>query len=176
MRKLLFVTTVWALGACSHRDAAPPPSPAPAPAHVAATTPLTTGVPGSKDLAPLQQLGVRLSDEAKHRPAVKVPADRLFAALSHDGITLASHHQVLAAAAAAQYCDLGVTKETIAIAVCEYATAAEAQKGKTFMDQRYAKLVPDAVRTVNGSTLVTVANGSSHPELRDRVVHTFLSL
>jgi len=178
MRKLLFVTALGAIAACSHRDAAPPPPPAPVAARtpVAATMPITTDVPGSKDLAPLQQLGVRLSDEARHRPTVKVPADKLFAALSRDGIALASHHQVLAAAAAAQYCDLGVTKETIAIAVCEYASAAEAQKGKVLMDQRYAKLVPDAVRSVNGSTLVTVANGSSHPELRDHVIHTFLSL
>ena len=175
MRKVLFVI---ALAACSHRDAAPPPSPAPAPAPVTAatTTPVTTDVPGSQDLAPLQQLGVRLSDEAKHRPTVKVPADKLFAALSKDGIALASHHQVLAAAAAAQYCDLGVTKETIAIAVCEYASAAEAQQGKALMDRRYAKLVPAAVRTLTGATLVTVANASSHPELRDRDLHTYLSL
>ena len=165
MRKLLFVI---ALGACSHRKAAPPPPPV--------TTAVTTDVPGSQDLAPLQTLGVRLSDEVKHRPAVKVPAEKLFAALSQGGIALASHHQVLAAAAAASYCDLGVTSETIAIAVCEYASAAEAQKGKALMDERYAKLVPDAVRSVNGQTLVTVANGSSHPELRDRVIHTFLSL
>lgn len=172
MRTSLFVITLGALAACSHRDAAPPPAPVPAPV----TTPIATGVPGSQDLAPLQQLGVRLSDESKHRPAVKVPAEKVFAALSHDGIALANHHQVLAAAAAARYCDLGVTKETIAIAVCEYASAAEAQKAKAFMTERYAKLVPDAVRTINGSTLVTVANGSSHPELRDRVIHTFLSL
>jgi hypothetical protein len=107
---------------------------------------------------------------------VKVPAEKLFAALAQQGITLASHHQVLATAAAATYCDLGVTSETIAIAVCEYTTAADAQHGKALMDQRYAKLVPDAVRTINGSTLVTIANAHSHPELRDRVVHTFLSL
>jgi hypothetical protein len=171
MRRSLFVTTIAALAACSHREAAPPPPPV-----APITTPVTTDVPGSQDLAPLQQLGVRLSDEAKHRPAVKVPAEKLFAALSRDGIALASHHQVLAAAAAAQYCDLGVTKETIAIAVCEYATAADAAKARTFMAERYAKLVPDAVRTLNGSTLVTIANASSHPELRDRVIHTFLSL
>jgi hypothetical protein len=171
MRSLLVII---ALAACSHRDVTPPPAARPLPPPP--TTPVTTDVPGSQDLAPLQQLGVRLSDEAKHRPAVKVPADKLFAALAQQGITLASHHQVLAAAAAASYCDLGVTPDTIAIAVCEYATAQQAQQGKALMDQRYAKLVPDAVRTVNGSTLVTIANAGSHPELRDRVVHTFLSL
>ena len=177
MHKILLVTTFGALAACSHRDAAPPPPPAPAAAPaMATTTPVTIDILGSQDLAPLRQLGVRLSDEAKHRPAVKVSAEKLFAALSQGGIALANHHQVLAAAAAAQYCDLGVTKETIAIAVCEYASAAEAENGKALMDRRYAKLVPDAVRTLNGATLVTVANGSSHPELRDRITHTFSSL
>jgi hypothetical protein len=44
------------------------------------------------------------------------------------------------------------------------------------LEQHYAKLVPDAVRTINGSTLVTVANARSNPELRDRVIHTFTTL
>lgn len=155
-----------ALAACArHRDHAPPPAPAP----------VTQGVPGSQDLAPLQQLGVVFADEKSHRPATHA-SDQLFAALAQQGIALSSHHQVLATTAAAQYCDLGVTGEAIAIAVCEYDSPSAATRGKQLMDQRYAKLVPDAVRTVHGSTLVTVANASSHPELRDRVIHTFMTL
>ncbi len=167
MRHLL---PLLALAACSrHHDPKPPP---PAPP---AAAPITQGVPGSQDLAPLQQLGARLSDEKSHRPVAHA-ADRLFAALGAQGITLSSHHQVLAATAAASYCDLGVTGDAIAIAVCEYDSAAAAAKGKQLLEQRYSKLVPDAVRTLHGSTLVTVANASSHPELRDRVIHTFLTL
>ena len=163
MRSLLLV---MALGACSHRETKAPPPPASAPE--------TQGIPGSQDLAPLANLGARLRDEAKHRPAVKVPAEKLFDALTRQGITLATHHQVLATTANASYCDLGVTKDTVAIAVCEYPSEAAATRGKQLMDSRYAKLVPDAVRTVNGSTLVTVA-GTQHAT-RDAVIHTFQML
>ena len=44
------------------------------------------------------------------------------------------------------------------------------------MDSRYAKLVPDAVREVNGDTLVTVANASQHRDVRDQVLETFKAL
>jgi len=159
-----------ALVACSHKqDHTPPPAPPPA------SAPITQGVPGSQDLAPLQQLGARLSEEKSHRPEAKI-GDRLFDALGKQGITLSSHHQVLATTAAASYCDLGVTGDAIAIAVCEYDSAAAAAKGKQMMDERYAKLVPDAVRTVHGATLVTIANAGSHADVRDRVIHTFMTL
>jgi len=162
MRSLLFI---MALAACSHHESKAP---------VPASAPVSTGVPGSQDLAPLANLGARLSSEARHRPVVKVPAEKLFGALAEHGITLASHHQVLATTANASYCDLGVTKDTVAIAVCEYPSEAAAKQGKQLMDTRYAKLVPDAVRTVNGSTLVTVA-GTQHAT-RDAVIHTFQTL
>jgi hypothetical protein len=133
-----------ALGACSHREPPPPP------AHQQAqTAPVTTDVPGSQNLAPLKTLGVRLAAEKQARPAVKVPAS-------------------------AQYCDLGVTKDTVAIAVCEYATPEAAAKGKQLLDSRYAQLVPNAVRRINGSTLVTVAG--TQTATRDEVIHTFLAL
>lgn len=163
MRSLLFAL---ALGACSHRETPPPPPPQ--------TAPVTTDVPGSQNLAPLKNLGVRLSDEKQHRPAVKVRAEKLFDALAAKGITLASHHQVLATTAAASYCDLGVTKDTVAIAVCEYATPAAAEKGKQLLDSCYAQLVPNAVRRINGSTLVTVAG--TQAATRDEVIHAFLAL
>lgn len=168
MRSLLLVIAIGALGACSHRETkAPPPPPPP-------SAPTTQGIPGSQDLAPLANLGAVLSSEAKHRPTVKVPAEKLFDALAKQGIALATHHQVLATTANASYCDLGVTKDTIAIAVCEYPSEAAAQKGKQLLDGRYAKLVPDAVRTINGSTLVTVAG--TRTATRDEVIHTFQML
>jgi len=134
------------------------------------------GVPGSQDLAPLAQVGTEMSAEAQHRPRVAVTTERVFAALAGRGITLASQHQVLATTAAASYCALGVTTESIAIAVCEYPTAQAARAGRELLDRRYRKLVPDAERAVNGTTLVTVANASSHRDVGDRVLETFKSL
>jgi len=117
-----------------------------------------------------------MGTEAQHRPHVAVTTERVFAALADHGITLASQHQVLATTAAASYCALGVTVESIAIAVCEYPTAQAARAGRELLDRRYRKLVPDAERAVNGTTLVTVANASSHRDVRDRVLETFKSL
>lgn len=135
------------------------------------------GQPGTLDTGTLAQLPNMLGGEAKDRPAAtKVSIEHLFSALDAKGIKLVSQHQVLAAAAAASYCSLGVTKDTVAIAVCEYPTHEQAVAGAKMMNERYAKLTPDAVREVNGNTLVTVANASHHRDVRDQVLETFKAL
>ena len=177
MRTTLYILV--ALAACksdSRPAAAPPPLPPAKPAPVAETVPSTGGVPGSQNLAPLANLATRMHDESSQRPHVKITAEAVFDALTKDGITLASTKQVLAATAAASYCALGVTDDSIAIAVCEYASADAARAGKRLLETRYAKLVPDAVRALNGNTLVTVANGAHVPARRDQVLAAFRSL
>lgn len=171
MRTSLTISFVLALAACKSdpsppRSVAAPPPPAPT----------TVGVPGSQDLAPLAHLGARLHEESAHRPRVDVPAERVFRALADRGVAFASEKQVLATTAHASYCALGVTAETVAIAVCEYPSPEAAAAGKRLLDTHYAKLVPDAVRAVNGNTLVTIANSHRHPEIRDQVLATFQSL
>lgn len=163
---------VLAIAACS-RSETPAPSPAPAPPPTVDESP---GAVGSKDLAGLAGLGAKLHAESQQRPAVKVKAEALFDALATRGIELTSTRQVLAATAAADYCALGVTTESIAVAVCEYSTLDAARAGKRLLDTRYARLVPDAVRALNGTTLLTVANGTSHRDVRDRVLDTFATL
>jgi hypothetical protein len=173
------IIAIAALGACSsHRDPAPiaaPPLPLAAPAGPAAMD-STPGLPGSQDLAPLSDLGTRMTAESTHRPEASLTVERLFAALAERGVRLASQHQVLAAVAHASYCALGVTPESVAIAVCEYASHSDAEAGRALLDRQYRRLVPDAVRAVNGNTLVTIANASTHRELRDRVLVTFAAL
>lgn len=173
-----FIVFVLALAACKTQRTAPHADTRPTTAAPARPigAPTTMGAPGSANLAPLAQLGSALQREHTQRPTVKVTPEALFAALRARGIELASEKQVLAATAAASYCALGVTRESIAIAVCEYATEDAARAGKQHMDTRYAKLVPDAVRRLNGNTLVTVANGTGHRDVRDRVLETFASL
>lgn len=171
MRTLHTISFVLALAACNRT-----PEPAPSPTASPVSSPTTPGAPGSQNLAPLAGIAVRMHEEAAQRPAASVTAERLFDALTARGIELASKKQVLAATAQASYCALGVTRESIAIAVCEYASQDAAVAGKEFLDARYAKLVPDAVRSLNGNTLVTVANGTGHPAVRDRVLDTFKSL
>jgi hypothetical protein len=172
-----------ALAACKsdrRPPAPPPPLPAPTPAAkpmpALETMPSTSGAPGSQNLAPLAGLATRMHDESSQRPHVKVTAEAVFDALTKRGIALASTKQVLAATAAASYCALGVTDDSVAIAICEYTSADAARAGKRLLDTRYAKLVPDAVRALNGNTLVTVANGAHVPARRDEVLATFRSL
>jgi hypothetical protein len=167
--------TVCLFAACKH-DTAPPPAPAPAPQTQPALAADTTGVPGTKDLAGLQALPPMMNAEAAHRPAVAVPAEKLFDALAQHGVDVANKHQVLAKTAAASYCMLGTADGTIGVAVCEYPSHDAALAGQKLMDERYKKLVPDAVRAINGSTLVTVANAEHKPAVRDRVLETFKAL
>lgn len=162
---------VLAIAACKRGDAPPPP-----PQPVPPTVDESPGPVGSKDLAGLAGIAAQLHDESHQRPAVKVKVEALFDALAANGITLTTTRQVLAATAAADYCALGVTAESVAVAVCEYKTLDAARAGKKLLETRYAKLVPDAVRALNGTTLLTVANGTSHREVRDRVLDTFATL
>jgi hypothetical protein len=174
MRTIHTFCFVVALAGCKAESAS---TPAPAPQAAAPVTyPSTQGTPGSQNLAPLAGVATRMHDESAQRPQVKVTAEAVFAAVTGAGITLASTKQVLAATAQASYCALGVTHDSIAIAVCEYESVAAAAAGKRLLDSRYAKLVPDAVRALNGNTLVTVANGAHHPDRRDRVLEAFRSL
>lgn len=134
------------------------------------------GMPGSQDLAGLSTLPTTLATEASSRPNAKVTADKVYAALDAKGIKMVQHHQVLASIAGASYCELGATADTIAVSVCEYQTHDAALAGKKLMTERFGKLVPDAVREVNGSTLVTIANASAHAQQRDQMLQTFLAL
>ncbi|HEY1810863.1 MAG TPA: hypothetical protein VGG74_00815 [Kofleriaceae bacterium] len=168
--------SVCLLAACKHDTAAPPPPPAPVPQTQPAFAADSTGVPGTKDLAGLGQLPPMMNAEASHRAPVAVPVEKLFDALAQKGVAIANKHQVLARTAAASYCMLGTTDGTVAIAVCEYPTHDAALAGEKLLDGRYKKLVPDAVRAINGSTLVTVANADRKPAVRDRVLETFKAL
>lgn len=168
----LALVAIGILASCSRPKPAPPPEPAAPPV----TAVDQIGQPGSTNLAPLAALPHELDDESAHRPAVKVTVEKLFAALKAKGIALAAQHQVLASAAAAAYCQLGVTPDTIGIAVCEYPSHEAALAGRKMMDSRFAKLVPDAVREVNGATLVTIANASQHVAVRDQILTTFRTL
>ena len=179
MRTFATLSVCLSLFACKRE--APPPAPAPAAAQTAAAQMPgfandTQGVPGTKDLEGLARLPPMMSGEQAQRAPVALPVEKVFDSLAHQGIELTNKHQVLARTAAASYCMLGVTKDTIAIAVCEYPSHDAALAGEKLLDTRYRKLVPDAVRQVNGSTLVTVANAETHRDERDRIFSTFKAL
>jgi hypothetical protein len=172
MRTFASLAICLSFVACKHHESAPPPSPQ----EPASMVPDTQGVPGSTNLQGLAQLAPMMSTESTKRAAVKVPVEKLFDSLAQHGVAVANQHQVLARTAGASYCMLGVTEDTVAIAACEYPTHDAAVAGQKLLDDHYRKLVPDAVREINGSTLVTVANADHHAAVRDRVFQTFRAL
>jgi len=146
-----FALLALVFASACHRKEAPP---APAVADLPVVAEEKIGQPGTVDTGTLAQLPNMLGGEAKDRPQTKVSVEHLFSALDAKGIKLV----------------------TVAIAVCEYQTHEQAVAGAKMMDARYAKLTPDAVREVNGNTLVTVANASQHRDVRDQVLETFKAL
>jgi hypothetical protein len=174
MRTFATLSVCLLFVACKH-EAAAPPAPAEPPEQPGFVND-PTGIPGTKDLQGLAALPPLLSSETSHRATVKLPVEKVFDSLAQSGIELTTKHQVLARTAAASYCMLGVTKDTVAIAVCEYPSHDAAVAGEKLLDSRYAKLVPDAKREINGATLVTVANADTHRDVRDRIFNTFKAL
>jgi hypothetical protein len=174
MRTFATLSVCLLFAACKH-EAAAPPAPAAQPQQPGFVND-PTGIPGTKDLQGLAALPPLLSNETSHRATVKLPVEKVFDSLAQQGIELTTKHQVLARTAAASYCMLGVTKDTVAIAVCEYPSHDAAVAGQKLLDARYAKLVPDAKREINGATLVTVANADTHRDERDRIFTTFKAL
>ena len=175
MRTFATLSVCLLFAACKH-EAAAPPTPAAQPQQQPGFVNDPTGIPGTKDLQGLAALPPMLSNETANRAAVKLPVEKVFDSLAQQGIELTNKHQVLARTAAASYCMLGVTKDTVAIAVCEYPSHDAAVAGEKLLDSRYAKLVPDAKREINGATLVTVANADTHRDVRDRIFTTFKAL
>jgi hypothetical protein len=172
MRTFATLSVCLLFVACKHETAAPPPPTSAQPGFVNDPT----GIPGTKDLQGLAALPPLLNDETSRRAPVKLPVEKVFDSLAQQGIELTNKHQVLARVAAASYCVLGVTKDTVAISVCEYPSHDAAVAGAKLLDTRYAKLVPDAKREINDTTLVTVANAETHRDERDRIFSTFKAL
>ncbi len=136
----------------------------------------TGGVPGSENLAPLAGLMAQLDTESKSRPAAKVTVERAFEAIKASGLEVGEPQQVLGKTALAKYCVASRIQPAIGVSICEYETAAQAKAGGAYMDKHFKGLAPDAARVVNGTTLLTVANATSHEDVRERVLTIFKSL
>ena len=172
MRRLAFVA-ICLVASCSRSKPAPQPDPIAA-APVMATDQI--GQPGSTNLAPLAGLPHELDDETSHRPASRSPSRSCSprsmrrASSSPRSIKCSRLPPQPRTASSASH------PTPIGIAVCEYPSHEAALAGRKMMDSRFAKLVPDAVREVNGATLVTVANASQHVAVRDQILTTFRTL
>jgi len=151
------------LVACSPSPSpSPPPSPSPSPSQ-------TKTLEAPKDLT---SLAARMRYEAAHRPEAGPHAEQVLDAIDANGLTVLQRRQYLGVAVHARYCAGGTTKDGLAISICEYATPADAARGKTYADRQFAA-ISDAQRAARGNALITIVG--ARPEAA-RALHVFETL
>jgi hypothetical protein len=132
----LALTLLASVAACSAR-------PAPAPPPVQGAT-----------------LGERLAREAATRPAGALRAERVANALAAGGLPVAPLKQVLARTVGARYCAATHTDAGLGVAVCEFASEADAARGLAYSRETFDRLVPGRRLARNGSTLLTLTRAA----------------
>lgn len=180
-RSLAAITllTVAAVTTAACRKAAKPrpaetaaPAAAPAPAPAAAPMPAEPEPP-----AAMRTLAGRLAYEAAHRPDGTATVEDVVAALGAAGVQLAEVKQYVALTAAARYCAGGRTADGLAIAVCEYESAAAAAAGRDHVEALYAR-VPGRQIAIRGATTLTttVPDGADLAAQRARAEAAFAAM
>lgn len=164
----LISSLVALLAGCRHDAREPAPN-------VDSSDPAVREVSPSRDLTALL---ARLADEAHHRTAARVSAERVLDALEGAQLRIVERKQFLGATVHAAYCLGGRTGEGLAIATCEYADPAAAEAGKQFMDREFAAMTPWARRSAHETIVLTIADpsGVPHDEIATRAFEVFAAL
>ncbi|HEU0033855.1 MAG TPA: hypothetical protein VFQ53_24675 [Kofleriaceae bacterium] len=161
---LLVLVVLVGAAACGTSDVPASPATAPGAAPVASTT---KTVPPSQNV---QLLVGRLQQEAANRPAVALPAERVFEALGRAGLALPQTRQYVGLTMQASYCAGGTTADHVVVAACEYPTQAAAQAGLDHMNHVFGTAAPHAQRVVHATTVVTITPppGPDHDRIVER--------
>src|SRR5262245_7228241 len=171
MRSLLVLSL--ALVACKSKEETPAANSVEPPS-VPETTRLQPGTTASG--IDMSKLGGQLKKEAESRPKGVITVEQVWDALGKIDFKVERTKQVVALTAAASYCANGRINN-IVVVVCEYPTAGEAQTGLQAVEKKWGTMAPNAVRKLNGATMLTVVTGN--PADADRVskiVSTFAAL
>ena len=139
---------------CSGRGA-PPVIPETAPPVAPAVDPQMARLP----------LGERLAHEAATRPAARLRAEEVAAALAARGMALRGWKQVLASPLGARFCMAGQTPGGAVVAICEFADGDQAARGTAYSHATFDRLIPRRTLTRRGATLLTVARPDDSPAL-----------
>lgn len=166
--RLTVASLVASLVACQHDAGEPAPN-------VQSSDPAVRAVEPSHDLTPLL---ARLAYEAHHRPAVRLPVERVLDALDRAKLRIIERKQFLGAGVHARYCLGGRTSAGLAIAACEYEDLAAAEAGKELMERQFSAMSPWARRRVHGAIVLTIADpsGFAHDELAAHAFEIFAAL
>jgi hypothetical protein len=176
MRSLLVLSFVSALVGCKSKEAdAPAPKPA-EPPMVPETTPLRPGSTASG--IDLSKLAGQLKKESETRPKGIISVEQVWEALDKVDIKVERKKQILGLPVAASYCADARTSDKIVVIVCEYRSAREAEEGKRMTEDKYRAMNPNAIRRVNGGTVLTIVAGGNPAQTAhiDKIVETFSAL
>jgi len=156
------------LTACTPRPQPAPPSPP------TAAKPANSGRP-----AEAPSLGGLLAGEREGRLPAAPTVEQVAMALQRAGVSLAPMKQVLARTVGARYCAASTTNAGLAIAVCEFAGDADAERGLAFSRRTFDGLIPGRSLTRNRTTVLTLTPASSNADARAQaqdVSKTFATL
>jgi hypothetical protein len=178
MRRLAFVLLLLIHTACGKKpDESAPPVTTPATAQAPAPQPSGARTLALQPSQDIRGLVGSLQSEAAKRPAVVLTVEKAFDALAGAGVAPERRKQYLAATANASYCAGGVTREGIAVAVCEYPDAAAAEDGKKSVEAAWGKATPNARRVVHRSTMLTITPADTKQVAAvERAIGAFTSL
>jgi hypothetical protein len=133
-----------------------------------AVAPATKPVVASESAVSRVPLGERLALEAASRPQRAVRPAQLLEALERAGVVFTRKRQVLASPVEASYCETALTGRGLALALCEFADAAAAQRGLARSHDSFDAMIPGRTLDTRFNTLLTVTQPSDADAERER--------
>jgi hypothetical protein len=130
-------------------------------------------------------LAQRLAAEAAGRPSASASSsaagprvEDVATALRRAGVAVTPPSQVLARTIGARYCAATSTPAGLAVAVCEFADEAGAERGLAYSHRTFDRLIPGRTLLRNRSTVLTLSGGASAALAADttRVSSVFAAL
>ena len=106
----------------------------------------------------------RLQHEASTRPSARPSVDAVAAALSARGMRLERWKQVLASPLGARFCMAGQTVQGNVVSVCEFGSAAQAEKGLSYSHATFDRVIPNRSLIRRESTLLTISPAGAAAE------------
>jgi len=157
----LILLIVLASAACTPR-----PRPA-ARSTTTATTTTTAAPPALPQVRDARTLGERLAAERAARPAGTLRPEDVAGALEKAGIAVAPIAQVLASTVGARYCAATTTAAGLAVAVCEFADTADAERGLAYSRRTFDRLIPGRTLARNRATVLTLTTPAARGPERE---------
>jgi len=121
----------------------------------------------------------RLAREARGRPTAAPRAEDVVAALSAAGVAVGPLKQVLARTVGARYCATARTAAGLAVAVCEFGDAAQADSGLAYSRRTFDRLIPGRRLSRNRGTVLTLTPPEPEPRFETeagRIAAVFAAL